>query len=99
MRRLTLIAVAALLLTGCRDFKDDVQEICDAPDHVPAKEGAKSSERLSRIGEYLEEKVTTKDGKKFLTFLADLNRAERQRVLKNISMQQGIVVCHLADMN
>lgn len=99
MKRLLLVAAAALSLTGCHDFRDDLIIICDSPDKVNVPADAKTAVKLSAIGVYLDEKVKTKDGRALLEFLADANRSVRSKTLRNLAAQYEVVTCHLADMN
>jgi hypothetical protein len=99
MKRLTLVALCALGLTGCHDFKDDLLIICDAPDKIPqVPADAKTPVKLQAMGEYMWANVKTKDGQALVDFLASASRQQRSKVLRDLAMQNGIPACHMADL-
>lgn len=98
-RRLALVAAAALALTGCHDFRDDLIIICDSPRKIQVPPDAKTAVKLQAIGEYCWEHVKTKDGTALVTFLASADRTKRSKTLRDLSMQYGVPTCYLADFN
>ena len=100
MKRLLLVALCASSLTGCRDFRDDLIVICDAPDNIKDRVAAdaKAKDKLQAMGEYMWENVKTKDGQALVDFLSKAGRTERSKVLRDQAAQFGVVSCHMADL-
>jgi len=99
MKRASLIAAAALALTGCHSFRDDLITICDAPDKINVPPDAKTGARLAAIGAYLEANVKTKEGRELMYAIGGANRAQRSKVLRGLAVKYNIMTCHLADTN
>ncbi|MBL8954804.1 MAG: hypothetical protein JNK82_28765 [Myxococcaceae bacterium] len=99
MRRRVLIVAAALTLTGCHNFRDDLIIICDAPDKIDVPADAKPAARLQAIGAYLDANVKTKEGRELMYAVGGANRSQRSKVLRGLATKYGIMTCHLADTN
>lgn len=99
MKRPCLIVAAALTLTGCHNFRDDLIIICDAPDKISVPADAKPAARLAALGAYLEANVKTKEGRELMYAVGSANRAQRSKVLRGLTVKYNIMTCHLADTN
>lgn len=98
-RRFALVAAAALALTGCHDFRDDLIIICDSPKKIEVPADAKTAVKLQAIGQYCWEHVKTKEGTALVNFLSEADRTKRSKVLRDLALQYGVPTCYLADFN
>jgi hypothetical protein len=99
MKRPALILAAALTLTGCRSFRDDLIVICDSPDKINLPADASPLARLTAIGQYLDANVRTKEGRDLMYSLASANRSKRSKILRELTVEYGVMTCHLAETN
>ena len=97
MNRIHLIALAALAVCGCTSFADDVATICDAPDKIGDTSKMKPSEKMEKMGLYLQENVKSANGKDFLQAIASSGRGARNKMIRTQAAKYNINPCHMAD--
>ena len=100
MYRWIICGALLLALAGCGSFKDDLRAICFAPeDPVLQAELAELAPdaRQKRMGQYMEERVRTSEGRRLMEALAHASPSGRNELLAKEARKAGLDRCPIAE--
>ncbi len=91
--------VLALALPGCMSQaeKDDIANICFAPERSGAKADEDTSQKARRMATFLQEKLTTDKWKMWMRNAATMDAGRRSLDLKRAAEDAGLSSCPIVE--
>ncbi len=91
------LLVFVLLAVGCQDTATGIQTLCNAPRDCAACQNIDPARRDQTMAKHIERSVRNSDARALFDKLANVDDAERAKLLRKAAEDAGLSQCILAD--
>ena len=98
MHPLSVLALAALISTGCTTYRSDMKAFCDAPASMPRQKGETSEQYVERVFLTATPKLTNAEAISSVGSLGNVEASQKPNLLRENARAANAGECALADL-